>query len=162
MFGDAQTADRKTTGLEVQFQPHHDAPGIRSGRVRTEQGVDLIAVRVETSSCVHASELSVVKCIVHLQPILQPHFSFRRQIEILEHRNVPVIRSWQTEQVFGGIATTEDALEFMIAGASAVQVGTANFYDPSASMKVVDGLADYCRQNGLAGINELIGSVVVD
>src|SRR5262247_1509356 len=42
----------------------------------------------------------------------------------------------------GGIATTEDALEFIIAGASAVQVGTANFYDPTASMKIVDGLAE--------------------
>lgn len=62
----------------------------------------------------------------------------------------------------GGIATTEDALEFIIAGASAVQVGTANFYDPSASMKIVDGLAEYCQQNGLESINELIGSVVVD
>ncbi len=62
----------------------------------------------------------------------------------------------------GGIATTEDALEFIIAGASAVQVGTANFYDPSASMKIVDGLANYCQQNGLATINELVGSVVID
>ncbi|MDX2040154.1 MAG: dihydroorotate dehydrogenase [Acidobacteriota bacterium] len=62
----------------------------------------------------------------------------------------------------GGIATTEDALEFIIAGASAVQVGTANFYDPSASMKIVDGLADYCQRNGLKSINELVGSVVVD
>ncbi len=62
----------------------------------------------------------------------------------------------------GGIATTEDALEFIIAGASAVQVGTANFYDPSASMKIVDGLAAYCQQNDLKSINELIGSVVVD
>lgn len=62
----------------------------------------------------------------------------------------------------GGIATTEDALEFIIAGASAVQVGTANFYDPSASMKIVDGLADYCHRNGLNSINELVGSVVVD
>ena len=62
----------------------------------------------------------------------------------------------------GGIATTEDALEFIIAGASAVQIGTANFYDPAASMKIVDGLANYCQQNGLTSINELIGSVVVD
>src|SRR5215471_5783945 len=62
----------------------------------------------------------------------------------------------------GGIATTEDALEFIIAGASAIQVGTANFYDPSASMKIVDGLVKYCQQNGLESINELIGSVVVD
>ncbi|MEK7832955.1 MAG: dihydroorotate dehydrogenase, partial [Acidobacteriota bacterium] len=62
----------------------------------------------------------------------------------------------------GGIATTEDALEFMIAGACAVQVGTANFYDPSASMKIVDGLAEYCQRNNLKSINDLVGSVVVD
>lgn len=62
----------------------------------------------------------------------------------------------------GGIATTEDALEFIIAGASAVQVGTANFYDPAASMKIVDGLADYCLQNRLARISDLIGTVAVN
>ncbi len=62
----------------------------------------------------------------------------------------------------GGIATTEDALEFMIAGASAVQVGTANFYDPSASMKIVDGLAEYCQQNNLASIRDLVGTVAVN
>lgn len=62
----------------------------------------------------------------------------------------------------GGIANTEDALEFLIAGASAVQVGTANFYDPGASMKIVDGLADYCRRQGLKNITELIGSFILD
>ncbi len=62
----------------------------------------------------------------------------------------------------GGIATAEDALEFIIAGASAVQVGTANFYDPSASMKIVDGLADYCLRNGLENIRALVGTVVID
>lgn len=62
----------------------------------------------------------------------------------------------------GGIATTEDALEFIIAGASAVQVGTANFYDPSASTKIVDGLADYCLRNGLENIRALVGTVVID
>jgi dihydroorotate dehydrogenase (NAD+) catalytic subunit len=61
----------------------------------------------------------------------------------------------------GGIATAEDALEFMIAGASAVQVGTANFYDPGASMKIIDGLAEYCRRHGLENIRGLVGSVEV-
>lgn len=59
----------------------------------------------------------------------------------------------------GGIATTEDALEFMIAGARAVQVGTANFYDPSASIKVIEGLENYCAQNGVENISEIVGSV---
>jgi dihydroorotate dehydrogenase (NAD+) catalytic subunit len=61
----------------------------------------------------------------------------------------------------GGIATAEDALEFMIAGASAVQVGTANFYDPGASMKIIDGLAEYCRRHGLENIRGLVGSVEI-
>jgi len=62
----------------------------------------------------------------------------------------------------GGIATTEDALEFIIAGASAVQVGTANFYDPAASMKIVDGLADYCSRHGLENISALVGTVLMN
>lgn len=61
----------------------------------------------------------------------------------------------------GGIATTEDALEFIIAGASVVQVGTANFYDPSATMKMIDGLANYCQENNLQNISELVGTVEV-
>ena len=62
----------------------------------------------------------------------------------------------------GGIATVEDALEFIIAGASAVQVGTANFYDPAASMKIVDGLGEYCSRNGLANISALVGTVLMN
>jgi dihydroorotate dehydrogenase (NAD+) catalytic subunit len=62
----------------------------------------------------------------------------------------------------GGIATVDDALEFIIAGASAVQVGTANFYDPGASIKIVEGLADYCARHGLKNISELVGSVIID
>lgn len=62
----------------------------------------------------------------------------------------------------GGIATTEDALEFIIAGASAVQVGTANFYDPTAAMKIVDGLTDYCTRHNLENIRALVGTVVLN
>ena len=61
----------------------------------------------------------------------------------------------------GGIATVEDALEFIMVGARAVQVGTANFYDPSASIKIVRGLADYCEQHGLENIGQLVGTVVL-
>ena len=61
----------------------------------------------------------------------------------------------------GGIATVEDALEFMIAGASAIQVGTASFYDPRAAIKIVDALEDYCIQNGIENISEIVGTVVL-
>jgi len=60
----------------------------------------------------------------------------------------------------GGISTTEDALEFLIAGARAVQVGTANFYDPGTSVRIVHGLRDYCRSKRLH-LSEIVGSLKV-
>ncbi len=59
----------------------------------------------------------------------------------------------------GGIMTYEDAVEFMIVGATAVQIGTANFIDPSASEKIIDGIKSYCEQNNINEINKIIGSV---
>lgn len=58
----------------------------------------------------------------------------------------------------GGIASAEDALEFIIAGARAVQVGTANFYDPGTSARIVDGIREYCRRKRLH-LTDLVGSI---
>jgi len=59
----------------------------------------------------------------------------------------------------GGIATAEDALEFIMAGASAVAVGTANFHNPTATVEIVDGIAAYMKKNNVEDIHELIGCV---
>lgn len=59
----------------------------------------------------------------------------------------------------GGIATAEDALEFILAGATAVSVGTANFANPFATVEVADGIEAYMRKYGVSDINELIGAV---
>lgn len=59
----------------------------------------------------------------------------------------------------GGIETAEDALEFMLAGASAVQVGTANFVNPKVSEELVDGISDYVKTQKLLSIRELIGAL---
>lgn len=59
----------------------------------------------------------------------------------------------------GGISNTQDALEFLLAGATAIQVGTANFYDPLAAPKVIQGLEDHCRQEGVESVRELIGGM---
>lgn len=59
----------------------------------------------------------------------------------------------------GGISTAADALEFLMAGAKAVEVGTANFIDPAVTMKIVDGLEDYCQRHGINDINEIIGII---
>jgi len=59
----------------------------------------------------------------------------------------------------GGIRTAEDALEFLMVGASAVAVGTANFVNPYTTLEVIDGIAAYMERHGIADINELIGCV---
>lgn len=59
----------------------------------------------------------------------------------------------------GGIATAEDAIEMILAGATAVSVGTANFRNPAVTMEIVEGIQEYMEQYGVADINELIGAV---
>jgi len=62
----------------------------------------------------------------------------------------------------GGISTADDAVEFMLAGARAVQVGTASFVDPGAMQKVIDGLHRYCAETGVDRIADLVGQVDID
>jgi dihydroorotate dehydrogenase (NAD+) catalytic subunit len=59
----------------------------------------------------------------------------------------------------GGIANGEDAAEFLLAGATAVAVGTANFIDPTNALKVVEGLRDYCAANGIAQVRQVTRGV---
>ncbi|GFI29017.1 dihydroorotate dehydrogenase B (NAD(+)), catalytic subunit [Lachnospiraceae bacterium] len=59
----------------------------------------------------------------------------------------------------GGISTAEDALEMILAGATAVSVGTANFHNPLVTMEIVKGIREYMEQNGIEDIGELIGGV---
>jgi len=57
----------------------------------------------------------------------------------------------------GGISKTEDALEHILAGATAVQIGTANFYDPLAPLKVIEGLKSYLKRKGFGKITDIVG-----
>ena len=59
----------------------------------------------------------------------------------------------------GGVATAEDALEFIMAGATAVAVGTANFHNPYATLEIIKGIEEYMQAGGIEDINELIGCV---
>lgn len=61
----------------------------------------------------------------------------------------------------GGITNTEDALEFLLAGASLIQVGTSNFVDPQTSIKIIEGLRNYCKENKLSKIKSLIGKLKI-
>ena len=68
--------------------------------------------------------------------------------------NIPVIG-------LGGIMNWKDAVEFMLAGASAVQIGTANFIDPAITIKVIDGINDYLERHGCKSVSEIIGALEV-
>ena len=59
----------------------------------------------------------------------------------------------------GGVTTGTDAVEFMLAGATAVAVGTANFMTPQATVDVIDGIIDYCEEQGVNDVNDLIGAL---
>ncbi len=59
----------------------------------------------------------------------------------------------------GGIANGRDALEFLIAGASAIQIGTANFYEPTVAIRVIQELREYCEKHGISEIRSLVGTL---
>jgi dihydroorotate dehydrogenase (NAD+) catalytic subunit len=83
-------------------------------------------------------------------PALKP-VALRQVYQIAGCVDVPVIGC-------GGISTARDALEFIVAGATAVQVGTATFANPLAPIEVLDGIEAYCREQGIPDINELVGA----
>lgn len=81
-------------------------------------------------------------------------------------RPVAVRMVWQVAKAvkipvigLGGIMNGRDAIEFMLAGATAIEIGTANFIDPSVTMKVIDYMEDYCARHGINDINEIIGEI---
>lgn len=81
-------------------------------------------------------------------------------------RPIAVRMVWQVAKAvkipvvgLGGIMSASDALEFILAGATAVQVGTANFVDPAVSAKIAEGIEDYCRRHSVESITDLIGQI---
>lgn len=81
-------------------------------------------------------------------------------------RPIAVRMVWQVAKAvsipvvgLGGIMNGRDALEFIMAGARAVEVGTANFIDPSVTMKIIDEITDFCTRQGVSDINELVGII---
>lgn len=73
--------------------------------------------------------------------------------EVVKERGIPILG-------LGGIRTASDAIEFILAGASAVGIGTANFIEPGCAAKIIDGITDYCVHNGIGSVKELTGSLL--
>lgn len=84
-------------------------------------------------------------------PAIHP-IAVRMVYEAANAVNVPIIG-------MGGIETAEDAIGMLLVGASAVSVGTANFYNPNVTMEIVDGIARYMEQNHFASVQDMVGIV---
>lgn len=86
-------------------------------------------------------------------PCIRP-IAVRMVYQVAHSVKIPVIG-------LGGIMNGRDAIEFMLAGATAVQVGTANFVDPSVTMKIIDYMEEYLQRHNISSIREIIGGMTV-
>lgn len=84
-------------------------------------------------------------------PCIRP-IAVRMVWQVAKAVNIPVIG-------LGGIMNGRDALEFMIAGANAIEVGTANFINPAVTVEIVDYMTDYCKRHGIEDINDIVGKI---
>lgn len=82
------------------------------------------------------------------------HVALRMVWQVAKAVKIPVIG-------LGGISSATDAIEFLLAGASAIQIGTANFIDPAISAKVAKGIVEYCERQGVKDVNELVGGLII-
>src|SRR5439155_19613530 len=87
-------------------------------------------------------------------PAIKP-LALRIVWQIAKAKAVPVIG-------VGGIATVDDAMEFLVAGASAVQLGTVNFYDPTGSQRIADGLPGALAELGATRVRDIVGTLQDD
>ncbi|WP_294079772.1 dihydroorotate dehydrogenase [Proteiniphilum sp. UBA5384] len=86
-------------------------------------------------------------------PCIKP-IALRMVWEVFHAVKIPIIG-------MGGICNWKDAIEFILAGATAIQVGTYNFIDPAASVKIVEGINSYLDRNHITSVNDLIGKMIV-
>ncbi len=149
-------ACREVTRLPIWVKMSPEAGDVRAvGRACEEAGADALsaintirglAIDVETWRPRLGNKTGGLS-----GPALKP-IALRIVWELAHAVKIPIIG-------IGGIATADDAIEFLLAGASAVQVGTASFADPLASKRVLDGVAAYCARRGIAA-RDLVGRMI--
>jgi len=145
-------AVRARTGLTVLTKLAPNVPDIKVfARAAVEAGSDALSI----SNTLPAMVIDIEK----RKPVLANRFgglsgaalhpvAVKLVYEAAQAVTAPIIG-------MGGIFEPEDAIEFLLAGATAVAVGTANFIDPTTSLRVIDGIEDYMRRHGMANVGEM-------
>ena len=140
--------------------------------VKLSPNVTDIALMARVAEDAGADALSVINTITGMAVDLSTRRS--RLANITGGLSGPAIKPvalrmvWQTAQAVkipvvgvGGIMNASDALEFMMVGATAVQVGTANFIDPDSTIRIIDGMETWLRDEGIGDVKELIGALEI-
>ncbi|ADY55042.1 dihydroorotate oxidase B, catalytic subunit [Syntrophobotulus glycolicus DSM 8271] len=148
-------AVRKNTGLPLIAKLSPNVTSIADMAKAVESGgadaVSLINTLLGMSIDIHAQKPLLANKVGGLSgPAVRP-VAVRMVYQVFEAVKIPIIG-------MGGIMTWQDAVEFMLAGASAVSIGTANFTDPLAPLDVIKGLEEYAESRKCASIREIIGA----
>ena len=170
----------KAGGVAFGVDPDSAARVVRAVRQKTGKpliiklspnvtDISEIAVRVEAEG---ADSLSLINTITGMAIDIETRQP--KLANITGGLSGPAIKPvalrmvWQVNQAvkipvvgIGGIMSAADAIEFFIAGAAAVQIGTANFVNPAATMDILNGIEDYLTENGIKKLSELVGSLVL-
>ena len=150
----AAVRQETTKPLIVKLSPNVAAPH-ELGEAAREGGADIL-------SCINtvvgmAIDAGTRRPLLHTVrgglsgPAIKP-IALRIVFDVARKVGLPVIG-------IGGIETASDVIEFLLAGASAVQIGTALFRDPATPERILDGLRSYLRESGIAKVSELVGAV---
>ena len=158
-------ADPRATYAVVKAIKHHSRRPII---VKLSPNVTDITVLAKAAQDGGADALSLINTLVGMSidvetfrprlgniigglsgPAIRP-LALRMVYQVVQTVSLPVI-------AIGGIQKAEDALEYLLVGAKAVQIGTANFVDPKVPLKVIQGLDDFCRRKGFSKISSVIG-----
>jgi dihydroorotate dehydrogenase (NAD+) catalytic subunit len=149
---------RKTTSLPLIVKLTPNVTDIKTiAQAAEEAGADaislintLVGMAVDIDSC--KSKLSNISGGLS-GPALKP-VALWLVWQVFQTVNIPVIG-------IGGIIKVEDALEFIIAGARAIEIGTANFVNPRVTIEIIEGIEKYLIENNIKDINELVGSMKI-
>ena len=145
---DRKTADHHETDTKC-YGYYRDRKGGRSrwcGCIVSDQYLTGMKIDINRRTFAVANKTGGVS-----GPIVHP-IAVRMVYQTAQAVNIPIIG-------MGGIATPEDAIEMILAGASAVSVGTANFYNPNATIEIIDGIEAYMKKNGFESVKDMVGIV---
>ena len=171
----------KEGGLDMSTHPHLAAEVVRAVRPLTRKPVwakltpNVTRISEVGKACLDegADGLAAINTLLGMQvKVSRQRPALRRGVGGLSGpaiRPVALVKCWELLQVLGcdvigigGIAATDDALEFLIAGCKAVQVGTAVYVDPDCPGKIARGIGEYLDRKGMKTVSDVIGSIEVD